>query len=495
VSAPQEQQVKLAAANRPLELGARRVPVDDGGGCTFSLKSSATRDTRLLRAFSKVKSKYRATKDLEGTRAAISAVFVSSTKFVVRRLRSSLVPFVRLKDYLALLPMPTMFMQRDILFIGYLEAGMGLGQSLRSLVRSVAGAQLPFVLFPYRRGVETRLAGPFMEHLYDRKRRHCINVFEMAADQVEAAFREIGRWKYSQSYNVLRTYWELDKVPPHWALMLRRIDEIWVPNLFVASAFRDVFSGPIHVIPPAVDVDEKGDFARDHFGLDADKFYFMFSFDYFSYTARKNPLGVIRAFQAAFPTSGSFNVGLVIKTVGTSFSVSEITSAILAAARTDQRVKVISSMLSRSEMLSLLDHIDCYVSLHRSEGFGLGMAEAMALGKPVIGTAYSGNTEYLTDRTGFPVSYHLRPVLSGEYIDSDGQSWAEPDDVAAVEAMRHVVEDREDRERRAATGKAYVGYHYSLERVGEVASIRLRNILETLASRGKMAAYRRHRVR
>jgi glycosyltransferase involved in cell wall biosynthesis len=495
VSAPQEQQVKLAAANRAAKLGARRVPADDERGCTFSLKSSATSDSKLLRAFSKIKSKYRATKDLEGTRAAVSAVFISSTKFVLRRFRSSPVLVVRFKDYLALLPMPSMFMQHDVLFIGYLEAGMGLGQSLRSLVRSVARTQLPFALFPYRRGVETRLTGPFMEHLYDRKRRHCINVFEMAADQVEAAFRELGRWKYSQSYNILRTYWELDKVPPHWTSMLRRIDEIWVPNLFVASAFRDVFSGPIHVIPPAVDVDKKGDFARDHFGLDADKFYFMFSFDYLSYTARKNPLGVIRAFQAAFPTSGSCNVGLVIKAVGTSSNASEITSAILAAARTDQRVKVISSMLSRSEMLSLLNHIDCYVSLHRSEGFGLGMAEAMALGKPVIGTAYSGNTEYLTDRTGFPVGFHLRPVLSDEYIYSDGQSWAEPDDVAAVEAMRQVVENREDRERRAATGKAYVGYHYSLEEVGKAASLRLQHILETLSSGGKMAAYRRRRVR
>jgi glycosyltransferase involved in cell wall biosynthesis len=460
----------------------------------FSLKSPVTRDIKLLRAFSKVKSKYRATKDLDGTRAAISAVFISSTKFAIRRLRSWQIPVAGFKDYLALLPIPNMFMQHDVLFIGYLEAGIGLGQSLRGLVRSVAAAQLPFALYPYRVGVETRLTEPFMEHLYDRKRCHCINVFEMAADQVEAAFRELGRWKYSQSYNILRTYWELDKVPPDWASMLRRIDEIWVPNLFVANAFRDAFYGPIHVIPPAVDVNEKGDFARDHFGLDAGRFYFMFSFDYLSYPARKNPLGVIRAFQAAFPKSGSCNVGLVIKSVGAGLNVSEITSAILEAARTDQRVKVVSSMLSRSEMLSLLGHIDCYVSLHRSEGFGLGMAEAMALGKPVIGTAYSGNTEYLTDRTGFPVAFHLRPVLNGEYIYSDGQRWAEPDEVAAVEAMRQIVQNQEDRERRAGTGKAFVNYHYSLEKVGEIAAFRLRYVLGTLRSGGKIAAYRRRRV-
>jgi glycosyltransferase involved in cell wall biosynthesis len=460
----------------------------------FSLKSPATRDTKLQRVFSKVKSKYRATKNLKGTRAAISAVLISATKFVVHQLRVSLIHIADFVYYLALLPIPNMFMQHDVLFIGYLEAGMGLGQSLRSLVRSVAATQLPFALYPYQAGVETRLTEPFMEHLYDRRSRHRINIFEMAADQVEVALREIGRWKYSQSYNILRTYWELNKVPLDWTSMLKRIDEIWVPNVFVANSFRDVFCGPIYIVPPAVDVDEKGDFVRDYFGLDPGRFYFMFSFDYFSSPARKNPLGVIRAFQAAFPKSGSCAVGLVIKSIGTDLNLSEITSAILEAARTDQRVKVISSMLSRSEMLSLLSHIDCYVSLHRSEGFGLGMAEAMALGKPVIGTAYSGNTEYLTDRTGFPVRFHLRSVLDGEYPHSDGQSWAEPDEVAAVEAMRQIVQNQEDRERRAAAGKAFVNYHYSLKKVGEIASSRLQDILRTSRSGGKIAAYRQRRV-
>jgi glycosyltransferase involved in cell wall biosynthesis len=128
-------------------------------------------------------------------------------------------------------------------------------------------------------------------------------------------------------------------------------------------------------------------------------------------------------------------------------------------------------------MLSLIRQTDCYVSLHRSEGFGLGMAEAMAFGKPVIGTDYSGNTDFLSDRTGFPVPYTLRPVQHGEYIFSDGQSWADPDEAAATDAMRQVFSDPQERQRRADSGKALIEARYGRTNVGQVAARRLNDIM------------------
>jgi glycosyltransferase involved in cell wall biosynthesis len=129
-------------------------------------------------------------------------------------------------------------------------------------------------------------------------------------------------------------------------------------------------------------------------------------------------------------------------------------------------------------MLSLIRVSDCYVSLHRSEGFGLGMAEALAFGKPVIGTDYSGNTDFLSDRTGFPVPYKLRPVQAGEYIFSEGQSWADPDEAAASEAMRQVFSDLNEPRRRATAGKALVEARYGRTNVGRVAAQRLRQIID-----------------
>jgi glycosyltransferase involved in cell wall biosynthesis len=382
----------------------------------------------------------------------------------------------RLEDFVAVLPVPNLFMRQDVLFIGYLEAALGLGESMRGLVRSVAGTGIPFALYPYKLGVETRAIGGFMKDRYDLKHRHRVNVIEMSADQLPGMFSEVGRWKTGHSYNILRTYWELPRAPAKWAPMLQGIHEIWAPNEFVGNAFREIFDGRITIIPPCVEIETEYQFDRDHLGIDQDMFYFTFSFDYFSYPARKNPLGVVRAFQAAFPNRAE-KVGLVIKSTSANHHYLEIKTAIREAARLDPRIKVIDRIFSRDEMLSLIRHSDCYVSLHRSEGFGLGMAEAMAFGKPVIGTDYSGSTEFLSDRTGFPVACTMRPVRPGEYIFSDGQSWAEPDTTAAAKAMQRVFYDPGERQRRAAAGKAFVEAHYGRENIGRIAAGRLAEVL------------------
>jgi glycosyltransferase involved in cell wall biosynthesis len=370
------------------------------------------------------------------------------------------------------------FMQPGVLFIGYTEAGLGLGESLRGLIRSITTTGLPFAVYPFNRGVETRFIGRFAADRYDFDRRYQVNVIEMSADQVPAMFREIGLWKTAHSYNILRTYWELPAAPSEWTSMLDGIHEIWAPNQFVANAFRGIFRGPINIIPPCVEADTEETFERPHFAMDPDIFYFVFSFDYFSYSARKNPLSVVRAFQRAFPHQTE-KVGLVIKSSGHADQYPDTSSAILLAAEDDARIRMIDTRFSRGEMLSFLRQSDCFVSLHRSEGFGLGMAEAMAFGKPVIGTDYSGSTEFLTESTGFPVSFSLRPVQLGEYIFADGQSWAEPDEAAAAEAMRRVFYDPQERHRRAIAGKALVEARYGRTNVGRMAAHRLREILNT----------------
>jgi glycosyltransferase involved in cell wall biosynthesis len=385
------------------------------------------------------------------------------------------------------LPLPLLFMRHDVLFVGYLEAALGLGESLRGLVRSVAATELPFALYPFNIGVETRLIGKFMQERYDLKHCHKVNVIEMAADQVPVMFREMGRWKTGHSYNILRTYWELSKAPAEWAPMLEGIHEIWAPNEFVAKAFREIFDGPIIQVPPCVDIETKSTLDRAKPGFDKSTFWFLFSFDYFSQPARKNPLAVVRAFQTAFPDPAE-SVGLIIKSTNASDEHLDIRLALLESARHDRRIKVIDDLFSRDEMLSLIRLSDCYVSLHRSEGFGLGLAESMALGKPVIGTDYSGNTEFLSELTGFPVSFTMRPVQPGEYVYSEGQSWAEPDNEAAMEAMRRVFHDPQERQRRAAAGKAFVDTHYGRDSVGRIATQRLKEILA--ARRGMQ--YRLH---
>jgi glycosyltransferase involved in cell wall biosynthesis len=367
-----------------------------------------------------------------------------------------------------------------VLLIGYVEAGLGLGESLRGLANSLAETPLPFSIYPYNVNVETRLIGPFMEERYDRDGRYDVNVIEMAGDQLPGMFDALGEARIGNSYNIFRTYWELPAAPREWSPFLEQVDEIWVPTDFVRSAFRTIYDGPITIVPPCVEVVGGNDYGRKHFGMDQDRFYFLFSFDYYSSPARKNPLGVLRAFQEAFPNRDE-NAGLVIKSTSARDQHPRIKETLAKAAAEDPRILILDRVMSRNQVLSLIRQSDCYVSLHRSEGFGLGMTEAMSFGNIVIGTDFSGSTDFLSEQTGFPVGYTLRALRHDEYPYFNGQNWAEPNHSEAVEAMRCAFDDQLERRRRSAAGKAFVQSRYGRENVGRIAEARLNQILSLIA--------------
>lgn len=187
-------------------------------------------------------------------------------------------------------------------------------------------------------------------------------------------------------------------------------------------------------------------------------------------------MAVARAFEVAFGNKRD-DVGLILKVSGTRNLFPKQMLELETAARRDRRITILQGDWQRADVLALMASVDCFVSLHRSEGFGLGMAEAMFLGKPVIGTAFSGNTEFLTGETGYPVPYQMRAVEQGEYPYSEGNSWAEPDVRIAAGAMRSVASRIDEVSNRALRGQAYVQQHYSPKAVGSVVAARLRELI------------------
>lgn len=364
-----------------------------------------------------------------------------------------------------------------VLFLGYVEAGLGLGESLRGLVRAYSTGTKPFGVYPFREGVETRLIGEFMPETYDTTSAYDVTVLEIATDQVPVVYENLDHRLLADTYVVLRTYWELPAAPAVWKPMLSKVREVWAPNTYVANAFREIFAGPIVVVPPCVEPETTDLPSRVEFGLEDGRFYFLFSFDYYSFPTRKNPEAVIAAFQRAFPDAAE-RVGLIVKSTGAPDHYPEIKRSMLAAAEADSRIRILDTQMARREIHGLINACDCYVSLHRAEGFGFGMAEAMYFGRPVIATAFSGNADFVTEETAFPVSFTLRPVAADEYVWPAGQVWAEPDLASAVEAFQTVYRDEDTRRRRAAAGSAFVREYYGPAAVRGIAEARVAAITE-----------------
>jgi hypothetical protein len=213
-------------------------------------------------------------------------------------------------------------------------------------------------------------------------------------------------------------------------------------------------------------------YSREQLGL-PDGYLFLFMFDLHSAIERKNPIGVIEAFRTAFaPGSGA---SLVIKCINRETQPDEYDRLRLTA-RGHPDVHIIDRYVSVQEKDAMLAAANCYVSLHRSEGFGLTPAEAMYLGKPVIATGYSGNLEYMTPENSYLVDYELKPIGSGNYpYPADGE-WADPDTDHAARLMREVVEDRVAAERRGRQAALDIRRGFSPDAAGETMERRLEQV-------------------
>lgn len=365
--------------------------------------------------------------------------------------------------------------KQGVLFVGYAEGALGLGQALRANLQAAASAGIDFSIFPFKKNIENRRIAPFMKERYDTENTYDINIIQVATDQIPYIIDEIGQKSLEKSYNILCTYWELSKTPREWKELLENIHEIWAPTKFIAESFSKIFEKKITIMPPAINFIAQRTVDKSKFNMKNDNFYFIFSFDYYSSPYRKNPLGVLEAFEKAFPLKTE-PVGLIIKSTGTASTASEINATIHAACQRDERIIHLDKNLSRNEMEDLLLAVDVYVSLHRAEGFGLGMAEALAIGKIVIGTDYSGSTDFLSLETGYPVPYKLRPVAPHEYPWAIGQVWAEPDLNVAAGLMQSVFELRNTRNLKSISGKNFVRNKYGIKIVGVRMRDRIKEI-------------------
>lgn len=284
-------------------------------------------------------------------------------------------------------------------------------------------------------------------------------------------------------YTIASWAWEMPVVYNETVEQLQRLDELWVVSDFVADAFRTVTDMPITVIGNVVDMPDAPAADRAAFGLPPDAVIVLFSFSASSSDARKNPYGVIEAFRRAFPPAERGRLAhLVIKAVD--LDEHPAMKRHLAAEVASVGGTLISRSVTRAEMDTLLATCDIYVSLHRSEGFGFGIAEAMALGKPVIATGYGGNTDFMPIGAGVTIGYTVREITADDhrfspasaYWYAPGQMWAEPNVGQAARWLRLLAERPDLRERMGRAGAAAVEQRCSAAAVGARMLRRLEQI-------------------
>jgi glycosyltransferase involved in cell wall biosynthesis len=270
-------------------------------------------------------------------------------------------------------------------------------------------------------------------------------------------------------YLIGQFYWELSDIGSVHKCGLAMMDEIWVATEYLKEVYRKHVAVPVLVMGQAVEPPPyKIQRPRATFQLPEDAYVFLFTFDAGSGLERKNPLAAVKAFRQAFPRDGE-KASLVLKTrnAGAVQSDTERTHwrQALELAAGDRRVHVIDSTMTADQMAGLQAACDCYLSLHRSEGFGYGPAEAMVLGKPVIATGYSGVIDFCTPRTSLLVDYALERVPEGAYpyMDRDRDYyWAAPDLEDAARQMRRLYEDRALSNQLGQAGRELMLERYSV---------------------------------
>ncbi|WP_093178335.1 glycosyltransferase family 4 protein [Variovorax sp. YR266] len=275
-----------------------------------------------------------------------------------------------------------------------------------------------------------------------------------------------------RTYRIAYWYWEFDSIPDAWVESAKQVDEVWTATEFIARGLRERLSVPVRTLFPGVRLTPFEVRKRSDFGLDEGRYTFLFTFHMMSVMERKNPLGLIRAFRAAFREDEK--VSLVLKTSFGDRHPAELQKLRDAAAGAN--ITVIDQVFSPDEVLSLMNACDAYVSLHRSEGLGLTMAEAMLMGKPVIATNFSGNVDFMDDGNSLLVPYEL--VKLGKPIppyDADLE-WAEPSVEHAARLMRRLYDDQVWARGLGARAKASAEANLSLEAAGRRIKARLEEI-------------------
>jgi glycosyltransferase involved in cell wall biosynthesis len=321
--------------------------------------------------------------------------------------------------------------------VGYFSSELGMGEQGRIVVRAVELSGIPFSTITSNRN-ESRKFHPHQDRQSEIRRP--VNIFVINADQM-VNWKELPEFRdISQHPTVGVWAWELEDFPNEFSHVFDTLQEVWTISEFARKAIQQQTEKPVHVLPMPISRINIQEIAKHNPFSETTREhpYFLSIFDFQSSMDRKNPIATIEAFKRAF--NKDENVKLVIKTINGNLWPKQ--KKILSNATLGyENIHIFDQYLERAEVLSLIKNSLAYVSLHRSEGYGLTLAESMELGTPVIATGYSGNMDFMDENNSLLVDYELVDVADSSGAYRVKSRWADPRIESAAAHMKRIFDD------------------------------------------------------
>lgn len=359
--------------------------------------------------------------------------------------------------------------------VGYFRAVKGISEAARSSTLALDSAKIPYTVNDYEFGIpEWQRIETMPNSQFGNGFEFNTNLIHVNPPQLPYLWTSFKKENLTSKYTIGVWYWELPELPDEWQPAFELVDEIWAASQFIFDSISAKAPIPVVKIPPCISPVYNQQLKRSDYNLPTDRFLFLCAYDVLSIQARKNPIGAVDAFKRAFPKDDS-SVGLVIKVNNATENLREI-RRLYSYINGYSNCYLIEKVFDKPRFNSLLNVVDAYISLHRSEGFGLIPAEAMSFGKPVIMTRWSGNLDFMTPDNSCGVDYKLIPVgaQSGPYTSR--QFWADPDIDHASFFMQKLMADKNYYDKISSQAKKTIQDCFSPHHIGQLIKRRMRNI-------------------
>ena len=403
----------------------------------------------------------------------IKAIFPASwikavMNFIYHRKAASLIKVVRAKQQGEFKPQ----LPAGVNLIASITGDSGLGQSSRLIANVLEHSDIPHVIYNYVYSYSLKMEDTTYADRISTELPYDINLVHINPRELGPALFRLPKSMWSNQYNIAFWLWELEDFPEEWAIYTDLFDEIWTPAEFVSNAVRTAAKCPVHTLPYHVTAPTEEQYDRAWFGLPEDKFLFAFMYDANSVADRKNPMAVVKAFMKAFSPEDT-GVGLVIKANN---GRPEDIEKLREQMKGYENLYFVTENLKKTAVNSLLKCVDVFVSLHRAEGFGLGMAESMMVGTPSIATNWSANTEFMNPEVGCMVDYKLIPLERDIEPYHKGSRWADADVDQAAAYMKKLYEEPEYYRSLSEKGYAYISEKLGLKKSVERLEAQVKRI-------------------